>query len=49
MASKPIENKPRLKVNFKSYTPANIFILDNNYGQSIELAVRRSNGETVDR
>ena len=49
MASKPIEYNTRLKANFKFYTPAIIFILDNYHGQSIEIAVRRSNGETADR
>jgi hypothetical protein len=49
MASKPPENNSRLKANFKFYTPAIIFILDNYNGQSIEIAVRRSIGETADR
>jgi hypothetical protein len=49
MASNSIENNSRLKANFKFYTPAIIFILENYHGQSIELAVRPSNGETADR
>jgi len=49
MASKPINNISRLKANSKSYTPAIIFILDNYLGQSIEIKVRRDNGENADR
>jgi hypothetical protein len=49
MESKPIEYISSLKVNFKSYTPAIIFILDNCHGQGIEIAVRRSNGKSADR
>jgi len=49
MASEPIENNSILKANFKFYTPANIFILDNYHDQSVEIAVRCSNGETAER